>query len=186
VDIGFSHDLGRDAEVGRALDRLANIAHLGCVQGEAGNIQDGFVAQVESLEPETFVEAQPVLAREHDDGPETSFVTVTDELDEAIEKLVTCPDRVPRAEGNAEEGSISEDGTSLGSEDVLLVFAGREGVEGVAVTERAADQMLNAGPISLWCERSRIGRVACQKPSDVGTSSCCRGSESADLGVVAF
>ena len=171
-DIGLSHDLGRDTEVGGSLHGLTDIAQARAVQREVGDVEDGLVAQIQSLEPKTLVQDESVLADEHHHRAHTQLVGASHEPPQAIEELVSGSDRISRAEGDAEERPVGERRTPVRGEDVLLVRTGGEGVEGVAVAEWAADELVNASPISL--PRLGVvgtGNVACQESSDEPTSS---------------
>src|SRR5207248_11759777 len=61
--VALAADLGGHPEVVGAVDRLADGTHGWSLEGEAGDVDDGLVADVEAAQTEGLVEPGPVPAR---------------------------------------------------------------------------------------------------------------------------
>jgi hypothetical protein len=109
------------------------------------------------------------VADQHDHRSQTQLVGPGDEPVQAVGELVLEADGVARAESDAEQSPIRERRASVGREDVVLVQAGCERIERVAVAARIVDEGPDAVSITLArLSALSIDGVARQKSSDAG------------------
>ncbi len=119
------------------------------VQCEAGDVDDGLVAEVLRAEPGVEVEAEAVTPHAHHRGPPASDLALLEERAEGVGERVRFAHRITRRETHARDAAVGDCGAPVGREDVLLVGALRERIQGVTVAPVGEAANREAGLVAV-------------------------------------